>query len=133
MKIQKQTSYLAPEGEYSGIITSGRLLQDTRNGRLRESVRLTIAIDPIPHDPLYKYLARVDYYDTQANQFIADAKTVLGSDQTPLTNIQGEILADRLSLLEGKRVRFTVTHARRPGHETPYRKVENLRPDQKNP
>ncbi len=45
-----------------------------------------------------------------------------------LTDCDGNVLPERLSLLEGKRVRFDVTHERRPGFDIAYRKVQNMRP-----
>ncbi len=128
MKIVKDISYLAPEGEFTGIITSGRLNVDTKNGKLRENVRLTIAVDPIPTDPMYDYRVRVDYWGNQANDLIRDAKMLIGSEAYELTNADGEIRDEKLYLLVGSQVKFTVVHDNKPGHEEAYRRVINLRP-----
>lgn len=53
---------------------------------------------------------------------------LLGPDVVHLTDRDGEILPEKLALLEGKRVSFDVTHETRPGFEIAYRKVANMRP-----
>lgn len=131
MRIIREPSYLAPEGDLSGTVTSGRLIKEEKNGRDRESVRLTISVDPIPSHPMHDFKVRADYWETQANEFIRDAKKLLDAEADQLVNKEGEIVAENLALLEGKRVRFTVVHDRKPGHQEAYRKVLNLRPEKK--
>jgi len=129
MKIQKDPSYLTPEGELSGTINSSRLIQDDKNGRTRESIRWTIDVDPIPNEPMYDFKARMDYWETQTSEFIRDAKKILGTQANELISSDGEIIPDKLVLFEGKRVKFSVAHERRPGHKHAFRKLMNIRPE----
>ncbi|MEI6703063.1 MAG: hypothetical protein WCL71_05940 [Deltaproteobacteria bacterium] len=128
MKIVKEISYLAPEGELTGTIISGKLNVEEKNGKRRESVRLTIAVDPIPNHHMFDYRVRMDYWESQANDLITDAKMIIGSEANELTNSDGEIRDGKLYLLVNKRVKFTVIHDSKPGHKDAYRKVVNLRP-----
>jgi len=127
MKIVKDISYFAPEGELTGTIISGELKVDHKNGKPRESVKLTIAVDTLPNDPMNDYRVRVDYWGPQANELLRDAQKVIGSEAYALTNMEGEIVPENLVLLEGRRVRFQVVHNFKPGFKEPYRKVVNLR------
>lgn len=130
MTIIKETSYLVPEGEFPGTITSARLIQDEKNGKTRESIRHTIDLDPIPDEPMYDFKARMDYWETQVSDFVRDAKKLLGGQANALISRDGEIDPDKLSLFEGKRVKFHVVHERRPGHKNAFRKIVNIRPEQ---
>ena len=79
MKLIRQISYLTPEGKFNGKIISATLQEDTKNGRPRESVRLTIAVNTIEGDPLHDYRVRVDYWASQANDLLTDAYRLLGT------------------------------------------------------
>lgn len=128
MKLVREISYQAPQGTHAGTIINATLNEDTKNGKPRENLRLTIAVDPIPNDILHDYRVRVDYWGNQADGLLTDLYRILGPDVVKLTNEDGDILLERLNLLEGKRVRFDVTHETRPGFEVAFRKVRHLRP-----
>lgn len=128
MKLLKRVSYETPEDTHNGTIINAILNTDTKNGKPRENLRLTIAIDPIPDDPLHDYRVRMDYWGNQNDSLLDDMFKLLGSDVVPLTDRDGEILPEKLSLLEGKRVKFDVTHENRPGFKVAYRKAQNLQP-----
>ncbi len=128
MKLLRKVSYETPEDTHNGTIISANLNKDTKNGKPRENLRLTIAVDPILEDPLHDYRVRVDYWGNQNESLLDDMFRLLGPDVVHLTDIDGEILPEKLSLLEGKRVKFDVTHERRPGFKVAYRKVQNLQP-----
>ena len=128
MKLVREVSYQTPEGTFAGTIINATLNEDTKNGKTRENLRLTIAVDPIPNDILHDYRVRVDYWGNQQDGLITDLFRILGSDVMHLTNSDGDIIPEQLSLLDGKRVRFDVTHETRPGFDVPFRKVRNLRP-----
>jgi hypothetical protein len=70
MKLIRDISYLPPEGEHAGTIIKTTLIEDTKNGKPRENLRFTIAVDPIPNDLLHDYRVRVDYWGNQAGRFI---------------------------------------------------------------
>lgn len=128
MKLVREISYQAPQGTHIGTIINATLNEDTKNGKPRENLRLTIAVDPIPNDILHDYRVRVDYWGNQTDGLLTDLYRILGPDVVKLTNEDGDILLERLNLLEGKRVRFDVTHETRPGFEVAFRKVRYLRP-----
>ena len=128
MKLVKKVSYEAPENRHNGTIISAHLNKDTKNGKPRENLRLTIAIDPIPEDPLHDYRVRMDYWGNQNESLFDDLYRLLGGDMVHLTDIDGEILPEKLSVLEGTRVTVDVTHETRPGFKVPYRKVQNIQP-----
>lgn len=127
MKLKK-ISYETPEDTHDGTILNAELKKDIKNGKERENLRLTIAVDRIPDDPLHDYRVRMDYWGNQTDSVLHDMHRLLGSDLVHLTDEDGEILPEKLSLLEGKRVRFDVIHESRPGFKVAYRKVQNLRP-----
>jgi hypothetical protein len=128
MRLIRTISYETPEGTFPGTIIHATQIKDTKNGKPRESLRFTIAVDPIPNDILHDYRVRVDYWGNQSDGLLTDLYRIIGSDVVNLTDPDGEIIPERLSLLEGKRVRFTVTHETRPGFTVAYRKVSHLRP-----
>ncbi len=128
MKLIRDISYLPPEGEHAGTIIKTTLIEDTKNGKPRENLRFTIAVDPIPNDLLHDYRVRVDYWGNQADGLLKDLYRILGPDVVSLTNSEGDIIPERLTLLEGKRVLFDVTLETRPGFDVAFRKVTNLRP-----
>lgn len=124
----RKVSYETPEDTHNGTIISANLNEDMKNGKPRENLRLTIAVDPVHGDPLHDYRVRMDYWGNQNESLLDDMFRLLGPDVVHLTDIDGEILPERLTLLEGKRVKFDVTHEKRPGFKVPYRKVLNLQP-----
>lgn len=128
MKLQRHVSYETPEDTHNGTIINAILNTDTKNGKPRENLRLTIAVDPVPGDPLHDYRVRMDYWGNQTEGLFFDMHRLLGSDVVHLTDEEGEILPEKLTLLEGKRVKFDVTHEKRPGFKVAYRKVQNLQP-----
>lgn len=128
MKMQRKISYETPEDSHQGTIINATLNTDTKNGKQRENLRLTIKVDPIEDDPMHDYRVRMDYWGNQNETLVTDMHRLLGPDVLKLTNDDNEIVPERLSMLEGKRVRFDVTHELRPGFEIAYRKVQNLRP-----
>ena len=128
MKLIRDISYQTPEGSFTGTIINATVIEDFKNGKLRESLRLTIAVDPIPNDILHDYRVRADYWGNQADGLLTDLFRIIGSDVMNLTDSEGDIIPEQLSLLEGKRVRFDVTHETRPGFNVAFRKVRNLRP-----
>ena len=128
MKLMKRVSYETPEDTHNGTIINATLNTDSKNGKQRENLRLTIAVDPIPDDPLHDYRVRMDYWGNQNDSLLDDMFRLLGPDVVHLTDRDGEILPEKLSLLEGKRVKFDVTHETRPGFKVAYRKVQNLQP-----
>lgn len=132
MKLGREISYLPPEGTFPGTIINATLNEDIKNGKTRGNVRLTVAVDPIPNDILHDYRVRVDYWENQADGLLMDLFRIIGSDVVNLTNSEGDIIPERLTLLVGKRVRFDVIHETRPGFNVAYRKVRNLRPLQSN-
>ena len=117
-----------PDGEFPGTIMTSKLIQEMRNGKLVESVRLTLAADPLPDAPFNDYRARVDYYESQSHELIRDAHLLLGPDVIKLRDPNGDLIPENLHLLEGKRVMFRVVHEHKPKHDTPYRKVVGLKP-----
>lgn len=128
MKLNKSVSYETPEGVLKGTILTAALIEDFKNGKQRENLRLTIVVDPFPDDPIHDFRVRVDYWGGQNNGLLEDLFRILGAEVVNLTDEDGNILAQRLPLLQGKRVRFKVTHEQRPGFAVPFRKVKNLRP-----
>ena len=126
MRLKREISYETPEGCFQGTIIATRLSE--RNGRSKENLRFTIAVDPIPDDPMFDYRVRVDYWGRDAAGLLPDLYRLLGAEVVNLTDEEGDILPEKLTVLEGKRVKFTVEHAPMPGHDTAYRKVTNLRP-----
>jgi hypothetical protein len=128
MKLIRNISYETPEGTLTGTIIHATQIKDTKNGNPRESLRFTIAVDPIPNDILHDYRVRVDYWGNQSDGLLTDLFRIIGQDVMNLTDPEGEIIPERLTLLEGKRVRFDVTHETRPGFKVAYRMVRNLRP-----
>jgi hypothetical protein len=127
MKIEN-ISYLPPEGLHTGTITTGDLYHDVKNGKERESVRFTLALDPVAGDRLNKYMARIDYWASQSGQLYEDLRRLIGAKVDDLVDDEGMIVPERLSMLAGKRVSFQIVHENRPGHQHAYRKVINLRP-----
>ncbi|MGV3661427.1 MAG: hypothetical protein ACO1TE_14660 [Prosthecobacter sp.] len=128
MKLQRRLSYETPEDTHNGTIINAILINETKNGKPRENLRLTIAVDQIPGDPLHDYRVRMDYWGSQNDSLLDDMFRLLGPDVVHLTDMDGEILPEKLTLLEGKRVQFDVTHEKRPGFKVAYRKVQNLQP-----
>lgn len=128
MKLQRRISYEVPEDRHNGTIIDARLTTDTKNGKLRENLRLTISVDPVENHEAYDYRARMDYWGSQTDGLVEDMYRLLGPDVVHFTDEDSEILPERLTLLEGKRVSFDVTHETRPGFKIPYRKVSNLKP-----
>ncbi len=128
MKLQRKISYETPEDTHDGTILNATMITDTKNGKQRENLRLTIGVDLIEDDPRHDYRARMDYYGNQADDLFTDMYRLLGPDVVNLTDCDGNVIPERLSLLEGKRVRFDVTHEKRPGFDIAYRKVQNMRP-----
>lgn len=128
MKLIRNISYEVPEGAFTGTIINATLHQDTKNGQPRENLRLTIAVDPSASDFLHDYRVRMDYWGNQSDGLLTDLFRIIGHDVMNLTDSEGEIIPEQLTLLEGKRVRFQVTHETRPGFSVAYRKVSKLRP-----
>ena len=128
MKLKRRVSYETPEDTHNGTIVGAHINKDTKNGKPRENLRLTIAVDPIPDDLLHDYRVRMDYWGNQTDDLFNDMYRLLGPEVVHLTDEEGEILIEKLGLLEGKRVRFDVIHETRPGFAIPYRKVQNMRP-----
>lgn len=128
MKLIREVSYETPEDTHNGTIINATLNKDTKNGRQRENLRLTIAVDPVPEEPFLDYRVRRDYWGNQTDNLFNDMYGLLGADLVHLTDETGEILPEKLNLLHGKRVRFDVIHETRPGFKVAYRKVQNLRP-----
>jgi hypothetical protein len=128
MRLNKILSYETPEGDLQGTIVTATIIEEFKNGKPRESLRFTIATDPLPDYPLHDFRVRADYWGNQNNGLLDDLFRILGSEVVNLTDEDGNIIPQRLSMLEGKRVRFDVTHEQRPGFEVPFRKVKNLRP-----
>ncbi len=63
--------------------------------------------------------------------FVGDRFSPINRLESRITQaLHSEIWIDSVgfSLLEGKRVRFDVTHEKRPGFDIAYRKVQNMRP-----
>jgi|JI10StandDraft_1071094.scaffolds.fasta_scaffold43604_5 hypothetical protein len=128
MRLSRTITYEAPEGGLQGTILNATLIEDFKNGKQRENLRLTIAVDPLHDYPIHDFRVRADYWGNQNNGLLDDLFRILGSEVVNLTDEEGNILPQRLTMLEGKRVRFDVTHEQRPGFEVPFRKVKNLRP-----
>lgn len=128
MKLQRQVSYETPEDRHNGTIIDARLNTDTKNGKIRENLRLTISVDPVRNHEIYDYRVRMDYWGSQTDGLVEDMYRLLGADVVHLTDEEGEIIPEKLTLLEGKRVSFDVTHETRPGFKIPYRKVTNMKP-----
>lgn len=128
MKLGREISYQAPEGTWTGTIINATLNEDTKNGKPRENLRLTIAVDAIPNDILHDYRVRADYWGNQTDGLLMDLFRIIGPDVMNLTDSEGDIIPEGLNLLVGKRVRFDVIHETRPGFDVPFRKVRNLRP-----
>lgn len=128
MKLIRNISYEVPEGTFTGTIINATLIEDTKNGKPRENLRLTIAVDAIPNDILHDYRVRADYWGNQSDGLLTDLFRIIGSEVMHLTDSEENIIPERLNLLEGKRVRFQVTHEKRPGFAVAYRKLSNLRP-----
>jgi hypothetical protein len=124
----RRISYETPEDTHDGTILNAELKKDIKNGRERENLRLTIAVDRIPDDPLHDYRVRMDYYPNQTETLLDDMFRLLGPEVVHLTDEEGEVLPENLNLLFGKRVRFEVIHESRPGFQVAYRKVQNMRP-----
>ncbi len=133
MKLLRQISYEVPEGAFEGTITDATLHIDSKNGKPRENLRLTIAVDPIPGDRLHAYKARADYWDNQPDGLFNDLFGILGSQIYELTDEDGNIIPECLSALEGVRVGFNIIHCSKPGFSTPFRRVVNLRPGKDRP
>ena len=128
MKLVREISYLTPEGTHPGTIINATLNPNTKSGNPKENLRLTIAADPIPNDILHDYRVRIDYWGNQQDGLLTDLFRIIGSDVMHLTDSEGNIIPERLTLLVGKRVRFDVTLETRPGFDEAFRKVRNLRP-----
>ena len=128
MKLPRTITYETPEGEFAGTITAVTLNDDDRNGIIRENLRLTIAVDPISGDPVHDFRVRADYWGMKADRLLPDLYRILGPDVVHLTDVEGNIIPERLAVLEGTRVRFNVIHCPKPGFRTPFRRVVNLRP-----
>ncbi len=71
MKVIKEKCWLAPKGEFTGTITSVKLNKEDKYVKRREHVRLVIAVDPIPNDPMFEYHVGIDYGAPQANKLIS--------------------------------------------------------------
>jgi len=125
MRLKRELSYETPEGCFQGTIIAIKL---SDNGRSKENLRFTIAVDPLPDDPLHDFRVRVDYWGKNADGLLPDLYRLLGAEVVNLTDDDGDILPEKLSVLEGKRVKFMVQHAPMPGHDIPFRKVVDLRP-----
>ena len=78
-------------------------------------------------DLLHDYRVRMDYWGNQTDDLFNDMYRLLGADVVHLTDEEGEILIEKLGLLQGRRVRFDVIH-KPPGFTVAYRNVTNLRP-----
>lgn len=128
MKMQRRVSYETPANRHNGTIINAILNSDTKNGKPRENLRLTIRVDPIPEDLIHDYRVRMDYWGNQNEGLLDDMHRLLGPDVVHLTSEQGDILPEKLVNLEGKRVSFDVVHETRPGFQVPYRKVQNIQP-----
>lgn len=128
MKLQRKISYETPEDTHDGTILNATLNTDTKNGKPRENLRLTIGVDLIEDDPLHDYRVRMDYWGNQTDGLFTDMYRLLGPEFLKLADCDRNVIPERLSLLEGKRVRFDVTHEKRPGFDIAYRKVQNMRP-----
>ena len=128
MKLPRTITYETPEGEFAGTITAVTLNDDDRTGTIRENLRLTIAVDPLPNDPVHDFRVRADYWGAKAEGLLPDLYRILGPEVVHLADIEGNILPERLAVLEGTRVRFDVIHCPKPGFRTPFRRVVNLRP-----
>jgi len=128
MKLQRKISYETPEDTHDGTILNATLNTDTKNGKPRENLRLTIGVDLIEDDPSHDYRVRMDYWGNQTDGLFTDMYRLLGPEYLKLADCDGNVIPERLSLLEGKRVRFDVTHEKRPGFDIAYRKVQNMRP-----
>ena len=128
MKINGTISYHAPEGDDTGTIIETRIHRDTRNGQPRECLRHTIVSDTEAPDMITEYHLRADYWSTQMNDFARASRAILGDEFRELIDADKNIIEDKLDLFAGRRVRYTVVHEHRPGHEHAFRKVINLRP-----
>ena len=128
MKINGTISYHAPEGDDTGTIIETRIHRDTRNGQPRECLRHTIVSDTEAPDMITEYHLRADYWSTQMNDFARASRAILGDEFRELIDADKNIIEGKLDLFVGKRVRYTVVHEHRPGHEHAFRKVINLRP-----
>ena len=128
MQIQSYITYHAPEGDDTGTIIETRIHRDTRNGQPRECLRHTIVSDLEAPDMITEYHLRADYWSTQMNDFARASRAILGDEFRELIDADKNIIEAKLDLFVGKRVRYTVVHEHRPGHEHAFRKVINLRP-----
>ena len=130
MKLKAQISYETPEGLFTGTIHDARRLEQFKNGKKIENLRLTVALDPLPEQPDNDFRVRVDYYDNQSKLLYGDLVSLVGREVKELVDDKQKIIDDRLSLLHGKRVQVNVTHEYRPGHDQPFRKAKIVRPNQ---
>ena len=126
MNIHTIVSYLPPEGEFEGTILMARLNKETKNDLTRESIRLTIGLDAITEDSSFDYRVRADFYNPK--EFMLYAKMQLGGLAKCLINSEGDVVEEHLSILDGHRVSFGVTHHRKGKHQEAYRKVVDIRP-----
>src|SRR3569623_492852 len=113
MKLER-ISYLPPEGTHTGKITAANIHQDIKNGQIRESLRLTIALDSTGENRLTKFMARTDYWGSQMNRLYEDLHRLIGDEVNDLEDEEGNIVEEELSLLIGKRVTFQIVHETRP-------------------
>lgn len=68
----------------------------------------------------------MDYWGSQNDSLWDDMFRLLGPDVVNLTDMNGEILPEKLTVLKVKRVKFDITHETRPEFKVTYRKVKNL-------
>lgn len=128
MKLERKITYETPEGTFNGTIVSAVIFESFKNGQPKENLRITVSLDPFPDDLLHDYRVRVDYYGGAQEELITDLYRLLGGDVVKLTDVDGNILPEKLVLLEGRRVKVFVVHEHHGSYPVAFRKATNMRP-----
>lgn len=127
MKVIKKTTWVVPSGIHQAIIADARITNG-KNGT--DELRLIFEITSLIH-PLKKYQAKKTYNELDQNHLAHDLEALLKDDIGAVIGLEGEILADKLGVLEGKCVEIEVTHLYDPAFKDPFCKVRRIgRPGQ---
>lgn len=119
MQIPKSISWNLIEGFHQARIVDARLTTQCINGREELVLRLIFEITSLVH-PRKKYQAKKVYRSKDHLQIDADLDELLGDGIAHVFNLQGEIIAEGLVILEGMDVDIEIAHIHGKNHDEPF-------------
>jgi hypothetical protein len=119
MKLPKKTEWVCPKGTHQARLTSASLRYEEG-----EDVLKIIAVLTSLRHPLKQYVVRLVYKAKDLHRFVEQFGVIIGEDAvSQLFNMEGELISDGLTVLDGLRIDIETDSYQGEGHKHPWTKV----------